>query len=181
MVFINNQLLRNIESSKVKRFTAHPVQYFSQASLKEFKSEIINVLNSEYAGRYISSAYRHNTSINPIVDEDNLRLWLLDPQFTLPQTFSKIKEHCEKSTSFDYAFSFRGKYMEKKAESTLENADIAENDYLFIEINEIGSEWNFVHADIPVIKKCEGCEKYTLLKYSCVCANVRKLIVCNKK
>ena len=172
MIFINNQFLRNIDHVRVKQFYPHRLQYSSQAQITNLKKDILELLNSRTADQYLGSHHKPTTTHHQKVDDENLRIWHLDARFTLEKTFDNYKELCNRSSSYDYKIPFQGEYLEKFPEKKLEETDIAETDYVFIEINESGKIWNFSHVDVPSMEKCEGCYKYALLKFPCACAKV---------
>lgn len=60
----------------------------------------------------------------------------------------------------------------KEPENTLDEAEIAENDYVFLEVREQGRGWNFLGDDAPTIDKCEFCPKYEELHVMCACKKV---------
>lgn len=171
MIFTTNQLLRNIDLGKIKKFTCHRIQYPSQAPLKDLKKDLLKTLSKDSAGKYISQFHKADFS-KPVFDDENVRLWKLDPQQNPEQAFEYFKEICGKSTLYEYKIPFQGTYMEKFSDKKLEDVNIAESDTMFVEIKEELKGWNYSGPDVPMTEKCDSCMKYSALKYHCACGKV---------
>ena len=78
----------------------------------------------------------------------------------------------ENSRTYDYKIEFKGQYLEKEKDIKVEDAQIAENDFLFIECREQNKGWNFNGDGAPILAKCEYCNKYGELPVQCSCKKV---------
>jgi len=63
--------------------------------------------------------------------------------------------------------------MLKEPEYTLEEAEVADNDHIFIEVREQGRGWNFTGDNAPEVDKCDFCYKYEELPIRCGCKKVK--------
>lgn len=108
------------------------------------------------------------------VTEDVLRLWKLDPALTLSAFFQNVKKACNAHRSYDYSIEFQGNFLEKDMEVKLEEAQIAQDDYVILEARESNKGWNFYGDGTPVLAKCDFCNKYGELPVQCACKQVFK-------
>ena len=161
-----------MDHAAIKKFFVYKIQYFSQAQVKDFKKDVLEVLNSSTSENYITGYHRQNFTEKARIEEDGLRIWHLDPRENLQSIFDNCREECKKTTSYDYKIPFKGEFLEKFPDKTLEGTNVAETDYVFIEFNEGPKKWSFTHADVPTLEKCEGCYGCGLLKYPCACERV---------
>jgi hypothetical protein len=58
--------------------------------------------------------------------------------------------------------------MEKK----VDELEVAESDFVFVEARESGKGWNLNGDGAPTIDKCEYCSKYDSLPVKCGCKKV---------
>lgn len=154
------------------KFTTHRVQMFSQITVKDFKKDLLSVLNSSASGDYLSGSHRIHHPLASQLDDDSVRMWHLDPQYNLEQAFEYVRDICNKTTSYDYKIPFKGEFLEKFPEKAMEETNVADTDIVFVEIKEAGRNWDFTHPDVPTVERCECCAKYGMLKYPCACGKV---------
>ena len=137
----------------------------------------MTVCNSE-ASKKLFEASSPIYSSYAVYSEDTLRLWKLDPTTSLSEMFSYLKGQCKKSTSYEYKIEFKGTFILKDPENTLDEAEVSENDYMFIEVREQGKGWNFQGENAPQIDKCDFCNKYEELSIKCGCKKVKISFSC---
>ena len=165
-----------MDHNRVQKFTIHPVQMFSQITFKDFKTDILSVLNSNAIGNYLSGSHRINGPLTRPIDDKSLRLWRLASPYTLKKAFDYMKEACGKSSSYDYRIVFPGKYLENFSEKKMEEINVRDTDFVFVEWKEPGRNCDFQHSDVPKEEKCFCCYKYAFLNYSCGCKKVLNFI-----
>lgn len=169
---VNNAFLRSVDHERARDFKVFIFQAPSFRTIKDFKSDLIDVCNSDIGKKWFDNSSPLSYSYSLFAD-DTLRFWKLDPSVTLSDMFSFVKGKCKKSTSYEYRIEFKGTYLLKDPEITLEEAEIADNDYVFLEAREQGRGWNFVGDNAPTIDKCEFCNKYEELPIQCACKKVK--------
>lgn len=146
------------------------LQASSQRTLKEFKADVGEIVASPFnkvlfdppSTLYASAPY----------NQDSIRFWKLDPQMTVSQFFSYIKEECNKSRSYDYRIEFKGKFLFKPEDTKLEEMEVADEDIVVLEAKDHGKGWNFTGEGAPTVEKCEYCNKYEVLPFQCACKKV---------
>ena len=173
MVFVTNSMLRDIDHKRIQKLTPYRIQAFSQTTLKDFREQLSYLLNSSYSYTYLKSPFQHG-GIGGMIDADQVRLWKLDPLETLEKMYTHIQDVCNKTSSYDYKITFKGEYLEKDGGEgkSLDDANIADSDTVFLEIREGSKNWNFTGSGVPSIEKCEYCSTYGVLKYPCACKKV---------
>lgn len=160
-----------MDHKRTNQFKQSLVQASSQATLNEFKSDIVQLCNATANKSWFENQNTYYYT-RTTTTEDNLRLWKLDPTLTLQDFFKEVKEICENSRTYDYQIEFKGVYLEKDKTIKLEEAQIAANDYLFIEAKETNKGWNLYGDSAPILAKCEFCNTYGELPVQCACKKV---------
>jgi len=174
---VNNAFLRSIDHDRARDFKVYLFQAPSSRSIKDIRSDFIDICNSDVGKKWFEGSSTIYYSYT-IVTEDTLRFWKLDPEQSLDEFFKYIKAQCKKSTSYEYRIEFKGNYLLKDLELPLAEAEIADNDHIFIEVREQGKGWNFIGDGAPSIDKCEFCNKYQELPIQCPCKKVFFFLLC---
>jgi ubiquitin carboxyl-terminal hydrolase 4/11/15 len=176
VVIVNSSLLRSIDHGRVSELKAYKFQTCSKTPIKDVKNTLINILNSPDGKNMLEA--QQNSSLNyypsaaPAITPEYCRLWKLDPLVTLADAHKYIKEICNKTTSYDYRIPFKGNFLERDEGIAFEEANIADDDHLIIELREASKGWHFQSDEVPNLDKCEFCSKYEILKYPCSCKKV---------
>jgi len=171
IVPVNNALLRAIDHAKIHNLKTFVFQIFSQKTVKELRSEIGEICASSYHKVLFeppSSLYTPDPNYN----EESIRFWKLDPTNTIEQLFEFFKEETNRARSYEYRIPFKGDYINKDEERLVENAEIADDDYVVLEARDSGKGWNLTGEGAPAIDKCEYCNKYDFLPVQCACKKV---------
>jgi hypothetical protein len=166
---LNNALLRNIDHGKITALKQFVIQVYSQRLLEDFRRDIAEVASS-HEGRHLFDTGIYAAS--QIYGEDNARLWKLDGQTTVEEAFTQFKEETNKSRSYEYRIPFKGDYVFRDLKKKVEDANIADSDFVFFEVRDNGKGWNLTGDGVPNIDKCDYCSKYDQLPYPCACKKV---------
>ncbi len=159
-----------MDHDKVNGFPHFIFQTTSTKTLKEILNDFVDLCNTDISKRLFDndSIYSNYTHYS----EETLRFWKLDPLVDLNEMFTYTRTKCKKSTSYEYRIEFKGTYILKDPSITLDEAEVSENDYVFVEARDSGKGWNFIGKDAPEIAKCDFCTKYQELPIQCACEKV---------
>jgi hypothetical protein len=167
---VNNNYFKNIDLKRVDDFKLHILQTTAKQTLAELKADIAKICNTKKSWFESSSIYYKSETT-----EDNLRFWNLDPALNIDEYFKEVQEICRRSYSYDYQIEFKGSFLEKDKSLRLEEAQIAKEDYVFVEGRENDKGWNFHGDGAPIMAKCEYCNRYDELPVQCACKKVLNL------
>lgn len=162
--------MKDVDHKRVQEFKVYVIQASAQTTLKDFKAELAQICNLKTNKHWFESATSYISMFT--VSEETLRLWKLDPSLTLKTFFHDVKKICDESRTYDYQIEFKGNLLEKDLEVKLEDAQIAEEDYMFVEARESHKGWSFFGDGAPVLAKCDFCNKYGELPVQCSCKKV---------
>lgn len=170
IVPICNSNLKDIDHRRSTEFKVYLIQSSSRTPLLDFKIALAQVCSKSQNNLFESSYTYNNSSFN--ISEETTRLWKLDPTKTFKEFFDEVAKICQNSRTYDYQISFPGTYLEKDKTIPLEEAQIADNDYVILEAQEYQKGWNFYGDGAPILAKCENCNKYGELTVQCACKKV---------
>lgn len=167
VVPVNNNYFKNIDLKRVDHFKVYVMQATAKATLADLKADIAKICNQSSKKSWFESSSSYYSRLD--ISDENLRLWKLDPAFKLNDYFQEVQEICRKSYSYDYQIEFKGTFLEKDKNLKLEEAQIAQEDYVFIEGRESEKGWNLHGDGAPIMAKCEYCNRYDELPVQCAC------------
>jgi hypothetical protein len=105
--------------------------------------------------------------MEPRILDNFLRFWKLDANQSLKDFFNHTKEITKKSASFIYYIDFKGQYLENDPNITIEDLQIADDDYIFLECRRHNWGWHLNGDGAPLMSKCSGCDQLRELLLSC--------------
>lgn len=108
----------------------------------------------------------------PTILDTHLRLWKLDSNQSLKDFLNYAKEVMKKSPSFNFYINFKGQYLEKDPNITIEDAQITDDDYIFLECRRHSWGWHLNGDGAPYLNKCDGCKQLRELLLNCPCNTV---------
>ena len=163
--------MRSIDHDRVREFKVFVFQAPSFKKLTDFKSDLVDVCNSTVGKKWFESTSPIYSTYS-VYSEDTIRFWKLELESSLSDMFTYTKSKCKRSTSYEYRIDFKGTYLLKDPEISLDEAEIADSDFVFLEVREQGRGWNFLGDGAIAIDKCEFCNKYEELPIKCGCDKV---------
>jgi len=170
LVFIAPFLLRGIDHGRILELKSFKFQVIPQTKIKDLKSRVIDWLHTPDGQILLKNLNSPPINYGPLAHTDDYRLWKLDPLVSLQEAHKYMKNICNRTPYDDYRIPFKGICLEKDQNISLEEANVAESDYVIIELRELGMRWHFQGDEAPSLDKCDFCKKYELiLKYSCAC------------
>lgn len=166
MIFITNQVLKDLDTRQIFKFKENCALVFSQKTLQDFKEMMTEIAQSKFNRR--STFYSSYSSYKI----DQVRLWKLDPDVSLSAAFDYVKKICNSTSGYDYRIEMNGKYLENSLDLKVGDLGLMEKEYLIIEIREENKAWNFIQEGVPNMEKCEYCSRYEKLTSYCSCKKV---------
>ena len=168
MIFITNQVLKDLDTRQIFKFKENYALVFSQKTLQDLKEMMTEIAQSKFNRR--SAYYSSYSSYSYKIDQ--VRLWKLDPDVSLSAAFDYVKKICNSTSGYDYRIDMNGKYLENSLDLKVGDLGLMEKEYLIIEIREENKAWNFIQEGVPNMEKCEYCSRYEKLTSYCSCKKV---------
>lgn len=159
MVVIDLNFLKDIDGNKECKFNPMIFQISSKDTVKDFINDVFN-----------SRSVKGKLSLMP--DKNRLRFWKLDSMLSLTDCFTKFQTIVSASSSYDYQIPFPGIFLNPEPDTKIEDLDITEQDYIFLEVRLDGKAFTLVGDNVPLVVRCEGCLKYLEITSSCACNKV---------
>lgn len=169
---MNNGLLQDIDFKRVSKFPEFKLQISAKNTILELKEKLVEMFSAPLKNKYLPKHPSYET-----VKPDQIRIWKLAKGLEVEKEFERIHEICRKSTSTEYKIPFEGDYIGQD-ESRIEELNLTAEDKIFIEVRITSHNWNLTNPAVPTMMKCDGCLKYLLLNYSCVCKKVVFALFC---
>ena len=96
-------------------------------------------------------------------------MWKLESGTDISEYYQEVKDECNRQ-SYGYKIKFKGEFI--PGNITFENADILEDDYLFLDVKNTRTGWCLYNDEITRDEKCDSCSAYKELKFPCSCKKV---------
>lgn len=100
--------------------------------------------------------------------------WKLNPELSLDEMFQYFLGRVRSSATYNYTIEFHGESINPDPKSKLEDLDISDTDFIFIEGIEEDRTANLVSTNptLTLLKKCDHCFVETENYISCACNQV---------
>ena len=185
LIFINNKIINLIDEQVISHFKQFNFQVYSQEVIGEMKGNIVRGLNTqqlkslfEYINPVNKEVHYYGPSLsldnqNILISPENVRLWKLDP-FTNPNAvFKLIQDICKTNWQKDsIKIPFPGNLLDVNQTISLNDTEIADNEFIFVEIKESNGNWNFVGLGATIYGSCAFCDQEIDLPFHCQCGKV---------
>ena len=189
LIFINSKMINLIDEQIISHFKQFYFQVYSHESINQMKENIIKGLHNqqlkslfEYINPVSKEVKYYGPSLSSdnsdiLISPENVRLWKLD-SFTNPNAiFKDIQDICKTNwRKNDFKIPFPGDLLNDNQNVLLNDTEIADNEFIFIEIKESSSNWNFVGLGATVFGFCAFCDQEVNLPFHCQCGKVKYLI-----
>lgn len=151
--------MRAVDSDNEKKFSPFTFQICSKGNVRDLIDDILT-----------SNAVKTKLGIGN--DASRIRFWKLDPMTRLEAAFEKFKDTVSSAKSYDYQIPFPGVFLKPDVNTKIEDLEITDKDYIFLEVREDKKAFNLIGDDVPLVVRCDNCGSYAEIVTSCVCTKV---------